>query len=567
MINPFRMLLSFVVLIGGAGGVAAEEPKATKIRAQVIYETTEGIYVDPGAVVLEVGGDGWLDVVSGVGAGERIARFEITTAARGSALLRLELEPGKTTPDAGDVVRLWLEVDLPPAPEPEPEPVAPIEEDAPTTLKPLGEEIDTDLPLLAPRSLSGLVQTDPINIFHGRVSFRQLFQAASEADLSSSRTHLRTSGSLDRIDGTPWAFEWSGDLSYRAGDAYEFVADFQEVRFQAYRLAFFRRFDDRSTIRFGHFLPGELPGVGYIDGWQGEKVLEEGLRVGAILGFKSYRDDLDPTLREPTVVPYATFRAGRDTEKSYSATAGLLASLYKGKPDRLAFLLDQTARLGRLTLLASSEVDVDIGGAEIRSGVRLTRLNLSTNFRLASAHVLRAGVDRYETPDTEAERNLVDDLLLVDTEFFEDEYSRYWLGASHDLSDHWSLDERVSFTDSTIDDDYRWRLSLTRHGLPGVPDGNLGFHVFRLAGDEIEGVGGRITSSLPFRNHTFFIEPSLAFRWAEFELESESFIFSEASVRTHWLISDSWSFTGGVSVALTDDDHSLSADFGITLRW
>ena len=46
----------------------------------------------------------------------------------------------------------------------------------------------------------------------------------------------------------------------------------------------------------------------------------------------------------------------------YSGTAGILTSLYDGDPDRLAFLLDQTATLGRLSLFSSTEVDFDVPG-------------------------------------------------------------------------------------------------------------------------------------------------------------------------------------------------------------
>src|SRR5690606_38870575 len=140
--------------------------------------------------------------------------------------------------------------------------------------------------------------------------------------------------------GGSWAIEWWGEHSYAAGDAYVKTGYREEVRYEARELAVFRRFEDRSFLRFGRFLPLELPSVGYIDGAHAEKVISERFRLGGIAGFKPTRDDLEPSFEELVFVLYGTFDVGTPDDVHWTGTAGLLSSLWKGTPDRVALLAD-----------------------------------------------------------------------------------------------------------------------------------------------------------------------------------------------------------------------------------
>lgn len=535
-------------------GAAASEDARTEVAGRLLYETADGIYVDVGELLLPLGSTGFLE-----SAGESTTRFEVISAARGSVFLRLELAPGSQPLAAGAAVTLWLDSDLPTE--------APSARDLRSpTLKDPGA-LDTDQPLLAERALRGLVPTDPVNVFHGRISFRQLFQRSSTDNVDYLRTQARTDGTLDRIDGTPWAIEWSLGASFRDGDALQFVDDYQQVRFDLYRLSMVRRFDDESTVRMGRFVPRELPAVGYLDGVHFDKVVTTNWRFGVLVGFKPYRDDLDISVKEPTIVPYTTYGFGTESKRRLSGTLGVLASLYEEESDRLALLWDQTLQLGRLHLFSSAEFDVDVGGAEVREQPRLTRLNLTGSIELSQATRLRGGVDRYERPDTEGERDQIDDILLPEALFLRDQYNRFWGGITHRFSERWTVEGEASLTDTVFDDDYRWRVGVTRRGLLGWRAGSATLHVYRLAGRDLEGVGGRLTLNMPFLEQRLMISPSLAFRLAEFDLDTEQFWFTEVTARCHWVASDAWSFDGGVTVGLTEDDTTVLIDVGLAYRW
>ncbi|MGE3164947.1 MAG: hypothetical protein AB7O52_08575 [Planctomycetota bacterium] len=551
-----RMLLRGATLLVAftLAPARADEPARAEVQGRLLYETADGVYVDVGELLLPLGTTGALEF-----SGDRTTRFEVVSAARGSVFLRLEFAPGAQPLTAGAALVLWLDAELPTETPSAAELRSP-------TLKAPGVA-DTEQPLLAERALRGLVPTDPVNVFHGRLSFRQLFQKSSNDDIDSLRSQARSEGTFDRIDGTPWALEWSLGVSYRDGEGLQFVDDYQQARLDLYRLSMVRRFDDESSLRLGRFIPRELPAVGYFDGLQVDEVLSPSWRVGVLAGFKPYRDDLDISVKEPVVVPYTTYGFGSEPRRRVSGTLGLLASLYEEESDRLAFLWDQTLQWSTLHVFSSAEFDLDIGGAEEREGPRVTRLNLVGSIEVGQASRLRAGVDRYEIPDTEGERDQIDDILLQEADFLQSQYNRYWVGGTQRLSAHWSLEEEVSFTDSTTDDDYRWRLGITRRGLPGLAAGSGTLHVYRLAGVDLDGVGGRLTLNLPLGDQRFLFSPSVAFRLAEFELDSEQFWFSEVSARAHWVASDSWTFDAGVLVGLTEDDATVQLDVGLSYRW
>ena len=77
----------------------------------------------------------------------------------------------------------------------------------------------------------------------------------------------------------------------------------------------------------------------------------------------------------------------------------------------------------------------------------------------------------------------------------------------------------------------------------------------------------RFTATLPTKDHRFILEPSVAFQYGEFEIDDDFFDFTDVSIQGHWLGGESWSFTGGMSYAFSEDDQRLSVNFSITYRW
>jgi hypothetical protein len=422
------------------------------------------------------------------------------------------------------------------------------------------------VPLLAPPERRALAESRARDIFHGQAWVRQLLQLESEHDANESITRVGSSGSYERMGGTSWTLGWSGDLSYRTGQALEGTRDYDDLILHVYRLSLYRRFVDRSFVRAGRFLPCELPGVGYLDGVQGEKVLDPHLRIGLLAGLKPTRDRLEPSAREPTIVPYVTVEAGAPDGLYFSGTAGVLGSLYEGRPDRLAVLFDETLRLGsRFSLSSTSEVDFDVGGAEFRSGASLTRLDLRSLYVVAPLLELRGGLDHYERPDTQAQR---DSMTIVDAGLFDDGYWRYFVGAAHDLPWKLRLSEEVAWIDSdTAGGTFHWSVSLTRLDLPWLPGSSATVTVYDLDGPQARGYGGKVQAFIPVLRGSLSILPSASARSLDISNDSEGFQLADVSLGLRWQVSSAWTVDAGFTRAFGTDIGAYVVDLGITFRW
>lgn len=529
-------------------GGAAEVP----VQCNVIYRTADRVYVDAGTDVGLASGDAGIVRRDGI----EVARVEVLRATKSSSLLQVTVGRDETTPRVGDTVHFVVE-ETPPAEKPDPR------ERSPTLKDPDSKPF---VPLLAPPEGRSVRATPKENIFHGRLWVRQLLQVEEDELRDYSITRLGTVGSLERIGGTPWTLEWSGDVSYRDGHALRNSEDYRDVVPRVFGLSFVRRFEDESMLRLGRFLPLELPGVGYLDGAQGEMVVNDTLRVGAMFGLKPTRDRLDLSGKEPTLVTYGTVEAGDPGDLYYSGTLGLLGSLYEGEADRLAVLFDQAAHLGpRFSLHSTSEVDFDIGGAETRNGASLTRLNLFGAFVATSFLTLRAGVDHFERPDTQAERDL---LPFQDDRFFDHGHWRYYVGGSQKLPWKLYLSEQVAFSESETEDlAILWRVTLSRIGLPLLPGARTSLTVYNLDGLGSEGYGGRFTAHLPLMERRLYLEPSVAFRLLDTNLDGDELEFTSLSLRAHSGITRFWSVHGGFSYSFDSLIDVFLIDLGTTLRW
>lgn len=559
-------LLGLVMLPGFASSTHGGE---VVVRCQIEDVTFEGVFVNAGRDAQLAAG------INGVlrHQGQEFAQVEVVSATSSTALLRLVTGALEDVPERGTAVGLVLQ--LPDAPSADSAPqagdVSAPEKPASPTLR-AGEDQEGFVPFLNLPAMRNVARTEAQDLLHGRITLRQLFQIDADSLRDYSVTHLRTSGSWLRLGGSPWALEWSGGVSYRDGNALENVRDYEKARFEVLRFALTRQFEDKSFVRLGRFVPRELAAIGYVDGMQGEKTVTNYLRVGAVAGLKPHRTRLDPSADEPSVMPYVTFEVKESAEFYYSGTTGVLGSFYKGEPDRLAFLWDQTMRLGDLSLGSSSEVDFDIGGAEIRdSGARLTRWDLYLSYPLAAFFRARAGLDRYERVDTAAERDIVDldDAGDFDDDFFDRGYWRYWVGGSHPLPWRLRLSEEVSLTDSDSDSSQiRWRVSLTRTGLPLLPAGSVTLTGYNLESSTADGYGLRLSSHLPFAKHRLSIQPSLTARFMEDDGGgSEDFELTDFYVRANYALTQAWSVFVGVSHSFGSDVERYFLDAGLTYRW
>ncbi len=547
------ILLVFLARVGSAA-------EAT-VHGRITYEAQEGVYVNVGMDGgLTQGLTGTLQFDDG-----RTVDFEVLRAARQSALLRL---PGY--PWAQRVLDQAVQLTFEPRSK-EQTTTGPGSEDRspkpPLTASAASEASDDKefVPLLTPVQRPPETAA-PGNISHGRVEVRQSFQTDAKNDLGYGVTRLRSSGNMERIGNSPWSFSWSGDLRYRGGDAYRNHPDYQEVQPDFYQLMFQRPIEDGGFLRLGRFVPIELPSVGYVDGLQAETRRGQGLRLGAIAGLAPNRVNLDASADEPLVAGYATVEAGKRDRAYYSGTVGVLNSYFQGEMDRLALLLDQRAGLGPgLTLYSTAVVDLDAGAAQVREGIRLTQLDVFAESRLRSFLGLRAGVDHWERPDNQAERDL---LAFDDPRFFDDGYWRYWVGSYQRLP--WSLQlyEEVALIDGdNTGDSVRWQARLTRTGLFRMPNASATLTVYTLAGDESDGYGASVSGYFPFCQGKLAVQPLAGFRTLQAGSQAQDMSLTYLSLYLDGRLSKTWTVFGGLNYSSGDGVDATFLEVGLRYSW
>ncbi len=547
------MILAFLVGVGSAD--------QTTVHGRVTYEAQEGVYVNVGTDGgLVQGLTGTLQFEDG-----RTVEFEVLHAARQSALLRLVGYPWAQRL-LDQAVQLTFEprsteqTTTPQGAEPRSQKEPPTTSAAPGT-----SDAKEFVPLLAPVQRAPET-TAPWNISHGRVELRQMFQTDADNNLGYSTTRLRSSGSMERIENSLWSLTWSGDLRYRGGEAYRNHPEYQQVSPDFYQLMFQRPIEDGGFLRFGRFVPIELPGLGYVDGVQGETRRGEGLRFGAIAGLKPDRINLDASADEPLVAGYATVEAGRRERAYYSGTVGLLNSYYQGEMDRLALLLDQRVGLGSgLTLYSTATVDLDAGAAQTREGIRLTQLDVFAESRLSSFLGLRAGVDHWERPDIQAERAL---LAFPDERFFDNGYWRYWVGSYQNLP--WSLQlyEEVSLIDAdNTGDSTRYQVRLTRTGLFDMRNASASITAYSLAGNDTDGYGFRASGCLPFSEGRLIVQPAAGFQTLQMGSQGQDVSLTFLSLYLDGRLSKTWTLFGGLNYSHGDAVDATLLEVGLRYSW
>jgi hypothetical protein len=552
------ILAAAVVLSAVATQTFAAE---VMVQGRITYEAQDGVYVNVGTEQgLRSGLSGTLQLHDG-----QTFAFEVLTVERQSALLRLAGYRGGTTL-TGLMVDVVFQQESPRLAEATRAKAGdPNGSSAAPTASGREGHQEEFVPLLAPLQ-QGPETPRPRSTSHGRVQVRQMFQTDSEGDLGYSVTRVGSSGGMDRIGGSPWNFEWSGDLRYRDGDAFLSHPDYQEPHLDIYRAMLQRPIGEDGFLRFGRFVPFELPGIGFVDGLQGQVHQGEHARFGIVGGLKPNRIDLDGSVDEPLVVPYAAYETGPRDGRYYSGTVGLLNSYYDGDMDRLALLIDQRVGLARgFTLYSTAAVDFDVGASRTRTGTRLTQLDVSAVSEVSSFLTLRAGVDHWERPDQEAERDL---LPFQDERFFDDGYWRYWIGSSQNLPWRLRFDEEVGYIDSdTVDGEVRWQVSATRSGLGAWQDASVTVAVYNLIAYEDDGYGCRVSGHLPLNRGTVFVQPAAGFRVLRTDTESEDITLSYLSIGLDGRISRQWSVFGGATYFEGDDVNSTLLELGLRFAW
>jgi len=546
-----QLYLPALCVCGWSAGIASAEEITVSCR--VTYEAREGIYVNRGADDgLRQGTAGTLRFENG-----RVLEFDVLHVARTSALLHLTSPFPEDEHYIGRTVQLTFKQTF-------------AREEDEKAGRPLNEKAksadDGDfVPLLAPPPWTiGLPRSR--NISHGQIRLHQMLQTDNQDSLDYSLTRLGSSGSLEKLHGSPWSLEWSGDLAYRTGDAYRHHPDHEKLRLDVYLASFYRSFGEYNFLRLGRFLPRELPGIGYVDGVQRQISHTDSWRLGLIAGLKPDRSNLDPFGNEPIVATYATYETGDRDGKHYIATVGLLGSVYKGQADRLAMLVDQRASWdSSLTVYSTTEVAFDVGGAETRTGTKLNRLDVSAVSTVSEFLTLRAGMDHWERPDNQSERDL---LSVEDERLFDRGFWRYWVGSDQYLPGNLKLFEQITFIDAPeFDYDPRWQLGLTRTGIFAWPQASVTATFYNLDTQNLDGYGGRLSAYLPVLGHKLFLQPIAGFRMLDVRPQSREFEVNYLALRVNGRLSGQWTLFGGLTHSYGDRIDSTFADIGLRFAW
>ncbi len=599
-----RQILPVAAILGVVGVLLVGHARAEEVICSVSLETADGVYVDAGRDDgLHEGAEGYVERD-----GQEAARVRVTNLTRGSALCRIveRLDDGEPL-EPGFLVRLYTTAEPEPEPglEPEPGMPAPVAEPtstrrrlfprprstdsgATTTTKRRrlfpsrrgrdaerpparrAEELDDDfVPLLAgTRARRSVGLPDNANILRGRIRLRQTADISSESDRDIYISRATFDGRWGRIGGSAWAFEWQGDLSYRFGPGFENSRQ-DEIRPNLQLFVLEHPLGDDGQLRLGRFIPRALPGVGFLDGALAEIELAEGFRLGGILGLKPERVDLIPSVDEPTAVAYATLEMGERPVLYYTGTAGLLVSLFDGEVDRLSLLLDQRLEVTKnLSFFTSAQVDADVGGAAVKEGVVLARLNAFASWRITDWLRTRVGVDHFERSDNRAERDLLE---IEDEAFLDDIFDggswRYFVNLTQYLPWGIRLSEDISYNqvDGSDDDDVRWRVSLSKRGLPWLPGASVSMSVFSGIAD---GYGGLISASVPLADGRVSLRPSASCQFlTRVGDEDETFKVTRISLAADWRITDAWTVFGQASHRFGADADGTLLEIGLDFRF
>ena len=527
-----------------AAGSAPLEADPEEVYGTVAYVAEDAVYVDLGSESGLRSGD--LGVVRRAGA--QVATIEVVSTTKRQARVRILRQTD--APAAGDRVIIKVRRSGPPGEAVVPD-VGPKDIDAPEAFVPLLE-----------RQRLRAEAVPPQNIFHGRVSVTQLVQLDGYGDLGYATTLLGTHGMLDRINGTPWAVRWSGNASYRAGDAFSGTG-LGNGRLDVFNLEARRRLGNDGRLRLGRFVPQGLGAAGYIDGIGIDIPSGTRLRLGGAAGFKPTRENLTPSLREPTALAYMTLESPEGANLMYSGSTGLYGSAYRGRFDRLALMTEQFVSTGPLRANATAEIDFDVGDREFNPGTRLTRLDAYGSYRVSSALTLRAGADYYERLDTAAERDM---LTFLDPMLFQNNFWRYWAGFGLSVPGRLRIDAELGRIQGGADSSNpNWRVSLSHHDPLGAVGGFVSLTLYNLESFQGSGLGGLLSGHIPLGAGRWFLRPGLGLR--SFDQPGIRFELTDAHLHVDFAPTPEWEIRGGLAYLTGTAVDSMLLEIGLGYRW
>jgi hypothetical protein len=210
-------------------------------------------------------------------------------------------------------------------------------------------------------------------------------------------------------------------------------------------------------------------------------------------------------------------------------------------------------------------LDFVVGASEVRSGTRLTQLDVSAISELSSFLTLRAGVDHWERPDHQAENVL---LPFQDERFFDNGYWRYWAGSSQNMPWNLRLYEEVGYiTSDTVSGGVRGQVSLTRSGLGAWRDASATVSVYNLVAYGDGGYGGQASAYLPLNQGAVVVRPAAGFRLLHADSSAPEVSLSYLSLGLDGHLSRNWSVFGDATYFSGDNADATLLELGLRFAW
>ena len=489
--------------------------------------------------------------------GAVVGRISLRAVTGSSSLAVVTESVASPGPDVGDDVRFTVQREETEegegAADPDPTPDPAERESA----EPEDARAGAQEPLLTPRR--DRTKSSRRNLFHGGLRLGTTFLQDRERDLDYRSQRLSTWGAGERLGGGPWSLEWSAEAYRRDGDGYDVLPSRDATRLRADRLVLRRHFASGDMLGVGRFVPSALPDLGRVDGVYGEMEPEDGIRLGALAGFRPDRDDLGFDREHPMLAVYGAHDRDVGESAHWWVAGGAMATWFEGAPDQHALLLSSRLVRGRAWVSLSSQVDLYSGGEDRRSGTELTRLHFSGSTPLTDRIALFGGWHQYQLADTDSLRE-----VFPSNGFFDRGNRRGSIGLREDLPANVTLEQEVAHVSGGgTEGDLQWTLRARKSGLPLAS--SLDGSVYRITGLEADGYGASLGwYAIPHPD--WQVHLLLDTSRVEYDLGS-TFSATTLSGFVDWGLRDDLSLSARIGSSFGEDLRTTFADLSATWRF
>jgi len=411
---------------------------------------------------------------------------------------------------------------------------------------------DPDLSDIDPMGASSALRLESIRGDHPA---RAEFQHDQSVEPGPTGTFVSLQGRWTHEQA--WAMRWESKTSHEGTGPRGENANGEPPSLGASSFTLTRSFGNDAFVSAGRHHREALTGTGNIDGVHAEVSLGGRVRAGVVGGFRPGEDEEEFSAEEPLTVGYLSAEASEPEMFHYGGSVGVLGSSHRGKPERLAILVNQRVDLGEsLTLRSSSEMDIGVQAYEGQTGLQITRGNFEAALPVVPALTLHAGFDHHVSPGV-VPRNHPE---------FQRARQRYWSRGVQHLFWNLHVAEEISLLDAPArESDPTWRVSLTRRGFSTMKQAQFTAAAYNL--EESEGYGGTVVQSVSLLRQSLSLRPSIAFFFFEPDLAQKDFRITEAALHAQLEGPETLKIRMGGSYPFAEVVDRTVVDFSVHYSW